>query len=44
VTGFVGAKIGGAKAGRAIVRNLLVSLATMGITYGIGHLVGSNVA
>lgn len=44
VTGYVGAKIGGAKAGRAIVRNLLVSLATMGITYGIGHLVGSNVA
>jgi VIT1/CCC1 family predicted Fe2+/Mn2+ transporter len=44
VTGFVGAKIGGAKPGRAIVRNLLVSLATMGITYGIGHLVGSNVA
>ncbi len=44
VTGYVGAKIGGARPGRAIVRNLLVSLATMGITYGIGHLVGSNVA
>jgi VIT1/CCC1 family predicted Fe2+/Mn2+ transporter len=44
VTGFVGAKIGGAKSGRGIVRNLVVSLATMGITYAIGHLVGSNIA
>lgn len=41
LTGFVGAKIGGAKSGRAIVRNVSVSLLTMGITYGIGILFGT---
>lgn len=44
LTGFVGAKIGGAKPGRGILRNLVVSLLTMGITYVIGHLVGTNLA
>ena len=44
LTGFVGAKIGGAKSGRGILRNLVVSLLTMGITYVIGHLVGTNLA
>lgn len=44
LTGLVGAKIGGAKAGRPILRNVLVSLLTMGITYGIGALVGTAVA
>ena len=44
LTGFVGAKIGGAKPGRGIVRNLFVSLLTMGVTYAIGHLVGTNIA
>jgi vacuolar iron transporter family protein len=44
VTGFVGAKIGGAKSGKAIVRNVIVSLLTMGITYGIGALVGTSMA
>jgi len=43
LTGYVGAKIGGAKSGRGITRNLVVSLMTMGITYAIGHLVGSNI-
>ncbi|MEI8231234.1 MAG: VIT family protein [Actinomycetes bacterium] len=42
LTGYVGAKIGGAKAGRGILRNLIVSMMTMGITYGIGHLVGTS--
>ena len=42
ITGFVGAKIGGAKSLRAIVRNVSVSLLTMGITYAIGSLVGAN--
>jgi hypothetical protein len=42
LTGFVGAKIGGAKSGRGIIRNLVVSLLTMGITYVIGHLVGTS--
>jgi VIT1/CCC1 family predicted Fe2+/Mn2+ transporter len=42
LTGYVGAKIGGAKPAAGIVRNLLVSLLTMGVTYAIGHLVGTN--
>jgi VIT1/CCC1 family predicted Fe2+/Mn2+ transporter len=42
LTGYVAAKIGGAKSGRAIARNVFVSLLTMGVTYGIGMLVGSN--
>jgi VIT1/CCC1 family predicted Fe2+/Mn2+ transporter len=44
LTGYVGAKIGGAKSGRGIIRNMTVSLVTMGITYAIGHLVGTNLA
>lgn len=44
LTGFVGAKIGGAKPARGIVRNLFVSMLTMGVTYIIGHLVGTNIA
>lgn len=44
LTGYVGAKIGGAKAGKGILRNLIVSLATMGVTYLIGHLVGTSIA
>jgi VIT1/CCC1 family predicted Fe2+/Mn2+ transporter len=44
ITGFVGSKIGGAKSGRAIIRNVVVSLLTMGITYGIGGLVGTSMA
>ena len=43
LTGFVGAKIGGARAARPILRNVIVSLLTMGITYGIGALVGTTV-
>ncbi len=41
ITGFVGARIGGAKSGKAIVRNTVVSALTMGITYAIGSLVGT---
>lgn len=44
ITGFIGAKIGGAKATKPILRNVLISLATMGITYGIGVLVGHPIA
>jgi VIT1/CCC1 family predicted Fe2+/Mn2+ transporter len=44
LTGFVGAKIGGAKSTKAIIRNVAVSLLTMGITYGIGFLLGTGVA
>lgn len=43
ITGFIGAKIGGAKSTRAVIRNVLVSLLTMGVTYGIGFLVGGNI-
>lgn len=42
LTGYVGAKIGGAKSTKAIVRNVSVSLLTMGITYGIGMLFGTS--
>jgi VIT1/CCC1 family predicted Fe2+/Mn2+ transporter len=43
LTGFVGARIGGAKAGKPVLRNVVISVATMGITYGIGALVGHAV-
>lgn len=43
LTGYVGAKIGGAKSGKAIIRNVFVSLLTMGITYAIGYLVGTSI-
>jgi VIT1/CCC1 family predicted Fe2+/Mn2+ transporter len=42
LTGYVGAKLGGAKPARGIIRNLVVSLLTMGITYAIGLLVGTT--
>jgi VIT1/CCC1 family predicted Fe2+/Mn2+ transporter len=42
LTGYVGAKLGGAKSWPGITRNLIVSLLTMGITYGIGSLVGTH--
>ena len=42
ITGYVAAKIGKAKSGRGIIRNLLVSGMTMGITYVIGLLVGTH--
>ncbi len=44
LTGFVAAKIGGARSGRAIIRNVLVSMATMGITYLVGMAFGTSVA
>ena len=43
LTGFVAAQIGGAKPMRAVIRNVLVSLLTMGVTYGIGMLVGGGI-
>jgi len=44
ITGYVGAKIGGARPFRAILRNVLVSGLTMGATYFIGSLVGGGIA
>jgi VIT1/CCC1 family predicted Fe2+/Mn2+ transporter len=43
ITGYVGAKIGNAKSTSAIIRNVAVSLLTMGITYGIGLMVGTAI-
>lgn len=44
LTGYVGAKIGGAKPLRAVIRNVFVSLLTMGAAYGIGAILGVAVA
>lgn len=44
LTGFVGAKIGQARSGKAILRNVIVSLATMGVTYLVGMAFGTSVA
>ena len=43
LTGFIAAQIGGAKPARAVIRNVLVSLLTMSVTYGIGMLVGGGI-
>jgi predicted membrane protein (TIGR00267 family) len=40
LTGFVGARIGGAKPLRPVVRNVVVSLLAMGIAYSIGSALG----
>lgn len=40
LTGYFGAKIGKAKPLRAVVRNVVVSLLTMGIAYAIGAALG----
>ena len=40
LTGFFGAKIGRAKPLRAVIRNVVVSLLTMGIAYAIGTALG----
>jgi vacuolar iron transporter family protein len=40
LTGFFGAKIGGAKPLRAVIRNVVVSVLTMGIAYAIGTALG----
>lgn len=44
ITGFVAAKIGGARPLRAVIRNVVVSLLTMGIAYLIGGALGVGVA
>lgn len=40
ITGFVGARIGGAKPLRAVIRNVIVSLLTMGLAFLIGSALG----
>jgi len=44
ITGWVAAWLGGASPGRAIVRNVAVSVVTMVVTFAIGSLVGANIA
>jgi vacuolar iron transporter family protein len=44
LTGYFGAKIGGAKPVRAVVRNVVVSLLAMGFAYLIGTALGVAVA
>lgn len=43
ITGWVGARLGGASPGRAIIRNVAVSVVTMVVTYAIGSLVGTQI-
>ncbi len=42
VTGFVSARLGGARAGRAMIRNVVVGSLAMGLTYLVGFLVGQQ--
>lgn len=39
-TGFWAAKVGNAPVGKSVMRNVLVSLVTVGLSYGIGTLLG----
>jgi VIT1/CCC1 family predicted Fe2+/Mn2+ transporter len=43
LTGFVSARLSGAPRRRAIVRNVVGGLIAMGVTYGIGSLVGQSI-
>ena len=44
LTGYIAAQIGGAKPARAIIRNVVISVLTMTVTYAIGYLVGQPFA
>jgi VIT1/CCC1 family predicted Fe2+/Mn2+ transporter len=44
LTGYIAAQIGGAKPARAIIRNVVISVLTMSVTYVIGYLVGQPFA
>ncbi|GGU58892.1 VIT1/CCC1 transporter family protein [Lentzea flava] len=43
LTGYVSARLSGAPRQRAIVRNVVGGLIAMGVTYGIGSLVGQSI-
>ncbi|TWE09330.1 VIT1/CCC1 transporter family protein [Rudaeicoccus suwonensis] len=43
VTGLISARLGGARVGLAVARNVAGGLLAMGVTYGIGHLIGRAV-
>ena len=42
LTGYVSARLGGARPTRAVIRNLTVGTLAMGLTYGVGWLVGQQ--
>lgn len=44
ITGYVAAKIGGAKPLRPVIRNVTISLVTMAIAFGVGTLLGVAVS
>jgi VIT1/CCC1 family predicted Fe2+/Mn2+ transporter len=44
VTGVTSAKLGGARPGRAVARNVVGGILAMGITFAIGTLLGTAVA
>lgn len=43
LTGFISARLSGARKRRAIIRNVAGGLIAMGVTYGIGSLVGQSI-
>jgi VIT1/CCC1 family predicted Fe2+/Mn2+ transporter len=43
LTGLISAKLSGAPAGRAIVRNVLGGLIGMAVTFGVGRIAGTKV-
>lgn len=43
LTGFISAKLSGARKQRAVIRNVVGGLIAMGVTYAIGSLVGESI-
>jgi VIT1/CCC1 family predicted Fe2+/Mn2+ transporter len=43
VTGSLSARLGGAPAGRAVLRNVIGGGLALGLTWAIGHLVGTSI-
>lgn len=43
ITGFWAAKVGGGNPVKSVLRNVVVSLLTMGLSYGVGSLLGTTV-
>ena len=44
VTGFISAKLGNAKPGRAVVRLVVGGALALAVTFGAGSLLGTSVA
>ena len=43
LTGFISARLSGARKRRAVIRNVVGGLIAMGVTYAIGSLVGQSI-